>query len=164
MGIAFFPKHSPNTIPEIIVDNVSAVQNGVDYIFQTIANGAIWPKKYQQEYAKKIRNQSTEKCIKRKDEFRRICMEQFVVDENYKEQKEDDLNVDVVKNAINGIFSSIKFPDYWPDEARKAMTKQIESYDIEQVIEYLVNGCAKGGHHGLGKTSNEEREEVIAAI
>merc|ERR1712129_377475 len=82
--------------------------------------------------------------------------------------RNDDENVKrgkfVISDAVNGIFSAIGNADKWPQSAKDWMIKLVAEKEIEQVIEELVKGSAKGGHYGLGDATEDEIKLVIALV
>eukprot|EP01084_Bolivina_argentea_P140014 246253_1 len=128
--IAFFPQHTPNTIPEIEeVDIKEAIPDSVKSLFNAIESSHMWPQQHydnmckiigekdieevikslvngsakggyhgMSDYNKDQINEVTELIIKRKDEFKKICCEQFIP------RDESKSNIDVVGNAVKGIF------------------------------------------------------------
>eukprot|EP00483_Globobulimina_turgida_P005074 UN05084 len=103
--------------------------------------------------------------IKRKDEFKKITLQNFVIKNDADDDKDnEESKIDVVVNGVKGIFGAVQGADFWPEDARKAMAEQVNNKDIKGVIEYVVKGSADGGYHGLGDATKVQIPQVIDAI
>ena len=66
-----------------------------------------------------------------------------------------------VSRGVHGIMNSLKYPSYWPEDAKKWMAEAIRNESTENVIKSMVNGCVKKKYHGLHNCTADELEQVI---
>ena len=181
--IAFFPKHEPNTIPEIIYKDNEIVSVATFKILQALMFASKWPQHgqiwmrtelYKEGGVERVVNalvnggaQCKEHGLeKATQEQRDEIINRLLSDSTFEETaKSYFLPMDIEVSVIASIMSSLDHTKSWPENAKKWWKTTLHKpRGVEQVVREVVTGGAVRGEHGLKGTTKDQQESIIKKL
>ena len=70
----------------------------------------------------------------------------------------------IIKKCSEAVMQAIKYPSFWPDQARKDFAKSIRKKSLKDVIKGMVEYNRNSGLHGMKNASDKLVQKVVQNV